>query len=86
MQGTAAPRSGTILTIIAAAAAGFLVGGLWYGPLLGKVRMAELGFTKEELAKGNMVQIYGTTFVLRLISAFFLGHLLAYLAPDRCRP
>lgn len=69
------------LTIIVAAAAGFVVGGLWYGPLLGKAWMAEHGFTEEELAKGNMVQIYGTTFVLSLISALFLGHLLAHFDP-----
>jgi Protein of unknown function (DUF1761) len=69
------------LTIIVAAVAGFMVGGLWYGPLLGKAWMAEHGFTEEELAKGNMAQIYGTTFVLSLISAVFLGHLLAHLDP-----
>ncbi len=69
------------LTIIVAAAAGFFVGGLWYGPIMGKAWMAEHGFTEEALAKGNMVQIYGTTFVLSLISAFFLGHLLAHFNP-----
>ena len=69
------------LTIIVAAAAGFLVGGLWYGPIIGKAWMAEHGFTEEELAKGNMVRIYGTTFILSLVSAFFLGHLLAHFNP-----
>lgn len=69
------------LTIIVASAAGFFVGGLWYGPIMGKAWMAEHGFTEEELAKDNMVQIYGTTFVLSLISAFFLGHLLAHFDP-----
>jgi hypothetical protein len=70
------------LTIIVAALAGFLVGGIWYGPLLGKAWMAEHGFTEAELAKGNMAKIYGTTFVLSLISAFFLGHLLAHFDPS----
>lgn len=69
------------LTVAVAALAGFLVGGIWYGPLLGKAWMAEHGFTVEELAKGNMVKIYGTTFVLSLISAVFLGHLLAHFDP-----
>ncbi len=69
------------LTIIVAALAGFLVGGLWYGPLLGKAWMAQHGFTEEELAKGNMVKIYGTTFALSIVSAVFLGHLLAHFDP-----
>lgn len=70
-----------MLTIIVAALAGFLVGGIWYGPLLGKAWMAEHGFTAEELAKGNMLRIYGSTFALSLISAVFLGHLLAHFDP-----
>jgi hypothetical protein len=69
------------LTIIVAALAGFMVGGLWYGPLLGKAWMAEHGFTPEDLAQGNMMQIYGTTFVLSIVSAIFLGHLLAHFDP-----
>ena len=37
------------IAIIAAAAAGFVVGGIWYGPLFGKAWMAEHGCTEEEL-------------------------------------
>jgi Protein of unknown function (DUF1761) len=71
-----------ILTIIVAAATGFMVGGIWYGPLFGKAWMAELGFTEEELAKGNMAQIYGTTFALSLFAAFFLGHVMTFFPND----
>jgi hypothetical protein len=67
-----------LLAILVAAAAGFLVGGLWYGPLFGKIWMAENGFTEDELKKANMLKIYGLTFAFSVLSAVFLGHLLAF--------
>ena len=67
-----------LLAIFVAAATGFLVGGLWYGPLFGKIWMAENGFTEEELKQGNMLKIYGLTFAFSVLSAVFLGHLLAF--------
>ena len=66
------------LAIIVAALSGFLIGGIWYGPLLGKAWMKEHDFTMEELGKGNMMLIYGTTFLLSLVSAIFLGHMLTH--------
>lgn len=66
-----------LLAIFVAAAAGFLVGGIWYGPIFGKVWMNENGFTEEELKKANMLKIYGLTFAFSVLSAVFLGHLLA---------
>ena len=53
-----------LLAILAAAATGFLIGGLWYGPLFGKAWMAEHGFTEAQLRGGNMLKIYGLTFAL----------------------
>ena len=67
-----------LLAILVAAAAGFLVGGLWYGPLFGKVWMTENNFTEEELRGANMLKIYGLTFAFSVLSALFLGHLLAF--------
>lgn len=67
-----------LLAILVAAAAGFLVGGLWYGPLFGKVWMTENNFTEEELRGANMLKIYGLTFAFSVLSAVFLGHLLAF--------
>jgi hypothetical protein len=66
-----------LLAILVAAAAGFLVGGIWYGPLFGNAWMNENGFTEEELKKANMLKIYGLTFAFSVLSAVFLGHLLA---------
>jgi hypothetical protein len=65
------------LSVLAAAVAGFMVGGLWYGPAFGKLWMAETGITEETAKKSNMVQLFGTVFVLNLIAAFILGHVLA---------
>jgi hypothetical protein len=67
-----------LLAILIAAAAGFLVGGLWYGPLFGKAWMTENNFTEDELRGANMFKIYGLTFAFSVLSAVFLGHLLAF--------
>lgn len=68
------------LAVVLAALGGFVVGGLWYGPLFGKAWMAERGFTEEELKSAPMGRIYGTAFVLSVISAIFLAHLLTHFA------
>lgn len=73
------------IAIIVAAAAGFVVGGIWYGPLFGKMWMKEHGFTEEELKQGNFALIYGTTFLLSIVSAVFLGHLLAHFGEMSAR-
>lgn len=67
-----------LLAILVAAATGFLIGGLWYGPLFGKKWMAEHGFTEEQLRSSNMLKIYGLTFAFSVLSAMFFGHLLAF--------
>ena len=70
------------IAIVLAALAGFLVGGLWYGPLFGKAWMKARGITPESAAGANMPLIFGTTFVLNLVAAFMLDHLYqTYDAP-----
>jgi hypothetical protein len=71
-----------LLAILVAAATGFLIGGLWYGPLFGKTWMAEHGFTEEQLRSSNMLKIYGLTFAFSVLSAMFFGHLLAFFATN----
>ena len=73
------------IAILVAAAAGFLVGGIWYGPLFGKAWMKERGLTEAGLQQGNMALIYGTTFLLSIVSAVFLGHLLAHFGAMSAR-
>ena len=74
-----------LLAILVAAAAGFLIGGVWYGPLFGKAWMQARGLTEEELRGGNMLKIYGLTFAFSVSSAVFLGHLLAHFGDMSAR-
>ncbi|MGL4324218.1 MAG: DUF1761 domain-containing protein [Beijerinckiaceae bacterium] len=74
-----------LLAIFVAAAAGFLVGGIWYGPLFAKAWMAEHGFTEESLKDANMLKLYGLTFAFSVLSAVFLGHLLAHFGDMSAR-
>jgi hypothetical protein len=63
------------LAAIAAALSGFLLGGLWYGPLLGK-RWAQEVFGGPP-PKAKMAPVFGGAIVMSLIAAFvfalFLG-------------
>lgn len=61
--------------VLVAALSTFLVGGLWYSPILfGKAWMKENGFTEEQLKEGGgMGRIFGTTFFLSLIMAIVLA-------------
>lgn len=72
------------LGIVAAAALGFVVGGLWYGPVFGKVWAAARGLTDEALKEGfNAPLVFGLVALLNLFSSFILDHVLAtYGEPD----
>lgn len=67
-----------VWAVLVAALSGFVLGGLWYSPLLfGKAWQREVGLSDEQLAKGSMALIFGTTFVLCVVAsavfAMFLG-------------
>ncbi|MBC7985002.1 MAG: DUF1761 domain-containing protein [Candidatus Obscuribacterales bacterium] len=64
------------LAALVAAASGFAVGGIWYGPLFGKAWMAATGMTEEKAKSGNMAMIYGLTYLLNVIAAISLAMLL----------
>ena len=66
-----------LLSILVAALSGFLVGGLWYGPIFGKAWQAERGLSDEAMMNPNMLMIFGLTFALNLFSAFILDHTLS---------
>jgi hypothetical protein len=64
--------------VLVAALASFLLGGLWYSPLLfAKVWQREAGLTDEQLRSANMGMIFGLAFLLCVIASFvfalFLG-------------
>ena len=66
------------LAVVAAGIAAFMVGGVWYSVLFGKMWMAERGITVEEAkARGaNTGMMFGITIVLDLVIAFVLDHTL----------
>jgi uncharacterized membrane protein len=66
------------LAVVVAAVSAFIVGGLWYSPLLFSKRwQVEVNLNDEMLAKANMPKIFGTAFVFQLIMAVNLAFFLA---------
>lgn len=69
------------LAVVLAALAGFVVGGIWYGPIMGKRWMAAIGMTEEDMQnvdkRGGMAKIYGFTFLLSLVASWTLAHVFA---------
>ena len=64
--------------ILAAAVSAFVIGGLWYSPVLfGKAWMRANGFTDQDVAKGNQAKIFGVSFIFTLIMAINLAMFLA---------
>jgi hypothetical protein len=62
------------LAIFVAAISAFLLGGLWYSPLLFAKRwMKETGITEESARDANMMKTFGLAFILSLIASFFLA-------------
>lgn len=72
------PSQLNYLAVIAAALSTFMIGGLWYSPVLfGKTWMKESGMTEEKIKNANMFKIYGGAFVLSFIMAFNLAMFLS---------
>lgn len=65
------------IAILVAAASGFVIGGIWYGPLFGKAWQAARGLSDDAMKNANMPMVFGLTFVLNLVAAFILDHTLA---------
>lgn len=70
------------IAVVAAAACGFLVGGIWYGPVMGKRWMGAVGLTEEDVQSGNMGLIYGGAFAFSLLGSWTLAHTFATYAMD----
>ena len=71
------------LAILTATVSSFVLGGLWYSPVLfGRAWMQEMGFTEEKLkAQGGVGRIMGVSFVLELVMAFNLAAFIGPKAP-----
>ncbi len=59
------------IAVALAALSAFLLGGLWYSPILFANRwMALTGQSEETLKSGSMAMIFGGAFLLNLIAAY----------------
>jgi uncharacterized protein YacL len=65
------------ITIVVAAVMGFVVGGIWYGPIMGKRWMGAVGLTEDDIKEGNMGAIYGGAFAFSLLASWTLAHTFA---------
>ncbi|MCB0611038.1 MAG: DUF1761 domain-containing protein [Lewinellaceae bacterium] len=66
------------LAVIAAALSTFVLGALWFSPILfGKAWMVENNLTEEDLKKGSMAKILGLALIFALVMAYNLGFFLA---------
>jgi len=59
--------------ILVAAASTLVVGAVWYSPMLfANAWMKESGLTAEQLKKGNMLKIFGLTFIFSIMIAMIM--------------
>jgi hypothetical protein len=61
--------------VVAAAVSAFVLGGLWYGPLFGKVWMSATGATPESM-QGHGARVFVVSFVWALLGAWFFAMFL----------
>ena len=65
------------LTVLFAAIASMIIGGLWYGPIFGKKWIALMGWTPEQVEAGKkkgMGKNYALMFLGSLLMSFVLAH------------
>ena len=67
------------LAVLAAAISAFVLGGLWYGPLFGRMWMKASGMTAEKAKQGNAGRTFGISFVLMIVAAIVLA---LFIGPD----
>jgi len=70
------------LAVFAAAVCGFIVGGIWYGPIMGKKWMGAVGLTKEQIKDTNMGLIYGGAYAFSVLASWTLAHTFASYGAD----
>src|SRR5438477_1580465 len=73
------------LAIVAAAVAAWLIGALWYSPIMfAKAWVKAHGYTPEQMAamQGMQAKVIGATLVAMLLMAFVLALFLRHLGAD----
>jgi hypothetical protein len=71
------------LAVIVSAAVSMVVGAVWYGPLFGKRWMREVGFTQEDVERGQTWPLYGIAILNSLCMAFVLANVVAWAGVTR---
>ena len=70
------------IAVIVATLASFVLGAVWYSPLLfGKAWQREAGLSDEQLARGNKARIFGLTLVLAFLAAWNFANFLGPRPP-----
>ena len=72
------------LAIVAATAAGFVFGGIWYN-VLSKPWMAALGRTEAEMKANGMIVPMIVTVIAQLVMAWVLAGLIGHMGPVTVR-
>jgi hypothetical protein len=73
------------LAVVVAAIACFLLGGLWYSPVLfGKAWQRETGLTDEKLRNGNMVKLFAINGGYHTLQFTIIGLVLALMPCTDC--
>jgi len=70
------------IAVFGAALSGFVVGGIWYGPIMGKRWMGAVGISEEEIQEGSTGKLYLGAFVLSIIASWTLAHTFATYAVE----
>lgn len=70
------------IAVVVAAASGFMVGGIWYGPIMGKKWMGAVGISEDEIKNASMGMIYGGAFAFSLLASWTLAHTFATYLPE----
>lgn len=67
------------IAVVVAALSTFVVGFIWYNPkVFGTIWMQESGMTEEKAKKGNMLKIFGLTFIYSLLIAFVVPSIVIH--------
>mgnify|MGYP006294181553 CR=1 FL=1 len=73
------------LSVLVAAVATFVLGALWYSPLLfSKAWLKEVGFDAETMPKPNMLKTFGGSFVMFLVMDFTLAIIIQAGGKEIC--
>ncbi len=70
------------MAVVLGALAGFMVGGIWYGPVMGKKWMGAVGLTEEQIKQGSMGLIFGGAFAFSLLASWTMAHTFSSYAQD----